>query len=255
MLSKKHKLLVSFLTAFTKQTKNKEKTMENRRLFQLDNRLLACGQFVQKNTKLVDVGTDHAYLPIWLVESGIISRAIACDLREGPLLNAQKNIKKYGLTDKIITRISDGLTTVQPDEADTIVIAGMGGEIITQILQNAPWLKNINKNIILQPMTHDETLRKFLKEQNFTIIDEIPVFSHNKIYSVINAKFSNEKILTGNLYEFIGKICAKSSPEAKIYISQKIYKLKKQLLGIKKSENFEKYNQIFNAIKDLEKLL
>lgn len=229
--------------------------MKNNRLFKLDNRLLACSKFVPVGANIVDVGTDHAYLPIWLAKNNIINHAIASDLREGPLLNAKNNIEKYGLSSKIETRLSDGLNEIAPNEVDTVIIAGMGGEIIAKILENAPWLKDSKKNIILQPMSQDELLRNFLRKENFLIKEEIPVLSHNKIYSVINAHFSQSEIKSDPLYEFIGKINSDFSNEANIYITKKVHRLKNQLLGLKSQKNIYEYERILYIIRELEKRL
>ena len=229
--------------------------MNSKRLFKLDNRLLACSKFIKKNSNIADIGTDHAYLPIWLIKNNLISHAIACDLREGPLLNAKNNIDKYGLKEYIEMRLSNGLENVNATEVDTIVIAGMGGEIIAKIINDAPWLKNSNKNIILQPMSNDEFLREFLKIQNFEIIDEIAVLSRNKIYSAMSVKFSNEKFYTSSLYTYIGKIHTHTSIETSIYINKKIGSLKNRLLGFAKEKKFLEHKKILNVIKELEVIL
>lgn len=229
--------------------------MNQKRLFKLDNRLIACTKFIKRNSKIADIGSDHAYLPIWLIKNNIIDYAIASDVREGPLLNAKKNIEKYHLSQKIETRLSDGLQNIKSSEADTIVIAGMGGEIISKIIKDANWLKNTNKNIILQPMSQDEYLRNFLLTENFQIIDEIIASSHEKIYSVMNVKFSKDKIYVDTLYPYIGKIKPTHTNEFNVYINQKIGKLKNKILGLKNQKNISKYEELFNIIKKLENCL
>ena len=227
--------------------------MNFNRLFKLDNRLLACCNFIKPNAKIADIGTDHAYLPIWLTLHDRIDYAIACDLRRGPLLNAENNIKKYNLESKIETKLSDGLKNVPKNKADTIIIAGIGGEIIAQIIKSAKWLKDYSKTLILQPMSNDESLRIFLKNEGFEIVDEIAVSSHNKIYSVMNVKFSKNKIITDTLYDFIGKINPKASNESITYINRKISSLNNKILGFKPS-SYE-YKHIHKAIKDLKNIL
>ena len=106
---------------------------------QLTNRLLLCAEMVSENKKTVDVGTDHAYLPIWLTLNNKINFALACDVKTGPLKNADKNIRKYDLENIIKTRISDGLKNVNEAEAEQIIIAGMGGNIISNILDECKW--------------------------------------------------------------------------------------------------------------------
>ena len=97
-------------------------------LFRLGNRLALCASMVREGTKLADIGTDHAYLPIWLARKGRISSAIAADVKPLPLRSAEQNIRRYHVEEQITTRLSDGLRALSPDEAGDIVLAGMGGE-------------------------------------------------------------------------------------------------------------------------------
>ena len=122
-------------------------------LFRLGNRLALCASMVREGTKLADIGTDHAYLPIWLARKGRISSAIAADVKPLPLRSAEQNIRRYHVEEQITTRLSDGLRALSPDEADDIVLAGMGGELIIRLIGEAPWLKAGDKRLILQPMT------------------------------------------------------------------------------------------------------
>ena len=133
----------------------------NRPMFRLDPRLELCASFVREGCRLADIGTDHAYLPVWLLKKEKISYAIAADIHLGPLRRAEKNIRKYHVEEKVSIRLSDGLETVFPIEVDDIVIAGMGGETIAKIIAEAPWLKDEKKHLILQPMTSAEDLRRY----------------------------------------------------------------------------------------------
>ena len=142
------------------------------RLFTLDKRLLLCASFVRENCTLADIGTDHAYLPIWLVKNGIINSALACDINEGPLNSGKADVDRFELSDKITLRLSDGLKNVNENEADDIVIAGMGGELITKILSECEWAKTKGKHFILQPMTKCEVLISWLCENGFEIIEQ-----------------------------------------------------------------------------------
>ena len=108
----------------------------------LDSRLSLAGSFVRDGAVVADIGTDHAYLPVWLLLEGKITRAIAADLREGPLARAKLTAKEYDCNKNIAFRLCDGLSGITPEEADTIVIAGMGGETIAAILEQAAWTKD-----------------------------------------------------------------------------------------------------------------
>lgn len=160
--------------------------MEN---IKLNERLMTAVQFVREGSKLADIGTDHGYLPIFLILEGRISFAIAADINKGPLDKADENIHKYSLDGKIKTALCDGLTRIDKREVDDIAIFGMGGELIVKILDEAPWLKDTSKRLILQPMTHPEKLRKYLADNGYRIIGEALSFDRGKIYQTICAEY------------------------------------------------------------------
>ncbi len=228
--------------------------MKPYRLFSLDERLACCVKFVRKNAKVVDVGTDHAYLPIYLVKTGIITHAIASDLREGPLANAEKNINRYGLAEHIKTVLSNGLENVPETEADDIIISGMGGEVIIDIIK-AKWLKNTDKRLILQPMSEDEKLRDFLKDNKFFIEREEAVISKNKVYTVMSVKYVEQKFNVQKLYTYIGQLKAHSSLEAATYIQKKIKSLEKRAIGLKTLNKTSEYVEICEIIEELKRLI
>ena len=152
-----------------------------------NGRLSLCADMVRGGSRLADIGTDHGYLPIALCLSGAFPSALACDINPLPLRSAQENIAKYGLSDRIQTRLSDGLKAVRPDEADDIVIAGMGGELIRDILAAAPWVKDETKKLILQPMTHHEDLVMWLVENGFAITEQKAALDEGKYYTAFSA--------------------------------------------------------------------
>lgn len=160
--------------------------MEN---IKLNERLLTAVQFVREGSKLADIGTDHGYLPISLILEGRIAFAIAADINRGPLDKADENIHKYALDGKIKTVLCDGLRSIDKDEVDDVAIFGMGGELIVKILDEAPWLKDPAKRLILQPMTHPEKLRKYLADNGYRIIGEALSFDRGKIYQTICAEY------------------------------------------------------------------
>jgi tRNA (adenine22-N1)-methyltransferase len=119
---------------------------------------------------LADVGTDHAYLPAALVLEGKIGGAIAADLRQGPLSRAKETVREYGLNGKIAFRLCDGLSGIRPEEVNAVSIAGMGGETIAMILEAAPWTREQNTALVLQPMSSMDELRRWCKhgKMNYT---------------------------------------------------------------------------------------
>ena len=159
------------------------------RLFTLSPRLAECAGLVRVGARLADVGADHAKLPVWLARQGLIESAVACDVSPGSLASANRNITLHRAGHMVKTRLSDGLTGIDPDEADDIVIAGMGGELIAEILSGASWIKNPRYNLILQPMSRPERLRRWLLESGFEIISEKAVPDAGRLYVVIQARF------------------------------------------------------------------
>lgn len=155
----------------------------------LNERLKMAADMVKHGSLLVDIGTDHAYLPVFLVKNGCCPKAVAADLRKGPLENARETVSSNGLSDKIELRLSDGLNSISAQEAQSIVIAGMGGTLISDILSKAEWIKNPDIRLILQPQTHSEDVRKFLFENGFKILSENACFSQGRAYICLCAEY------------------------------------------------------------------
>lgn len=165
-------------------------------------RLKLIASLVPDGARVCDIGTDHAYLPIELIKSGKASRVIATDIREKPLENARKNIQKSGVTE-IDLRLCDGLSAVEKSETDAVIIAGMGGEVISGIISRAKWLKEKPYTLlILQPTTSPEDLRRFLIANCFEITSDTAISENGKLYSVMTAVFTGNKIsVPGYFYE------------------------------------------------------
>ena len=158
------------------------------RLMELTPRLRSVADLVPKGAKFADVGTDHAYLPVWLLQRGIIDHALACDLRRGPLERARATAEKYSLTKHMDFRLCDGLAGVRPGEADTIAIAGMGGETIAAILSAASWVWREGCLLLLQPMSAQPQLRLWLQQHGYTIAREILTREGNTIYTTFQVE-------------------------------------------------------------------
>jgi len=148
----------------------------------LSPRLRSVGELVPEGCRYADVGTDHAYLPVWLLQSGTIDHAIVSDLRQSPLDRARQTAARYGLTEFLDFRLCDGLTGIDPDETDTVSIAGMGGETIADILAAVPWAAQGARRWILQPMSAAEDLRAYLNGNGFRIDSEYLTQEGGTIY-------------------------------------------------------------------------
>ena len=191
----------------------------------LGERLNAIETLIPKGVRVADIGTDHGHLPISLIRSGKCSRVIACDIREKPLENARKNIEKTA-TEGIELRLGDGLSPISPDDADYIVIAGMGGEVIAGILAAASWIKSEKYTLLLQPMTSADALRKYLSENLFKIESETAVGDSGKLYTVIKAVYSGFPQPTDEAFLRIGLLRADTDAACQ-YIDKQIKIVKK----------------------------
>lgn len=154
----------------------------------LSERMKAVAAMVTNGNILADVGTDHGYIPIMLVQRGYIPGAIAMDINEGPLQRARENIRAHELQEKIDTRLSDGVRSLKEGEADSIVIAGMGGELMIRILTEGGSVCRSAKELILQPQSEIQKVRRFLRENEYRIVDENMVFEDGKYYSVMKVE-------------------------------------------------------------------
>ena len=150
---------------------------------ELTPRLRAIAEQVPQGARLADIGTDHGYLPVWLLLSGQIDRAIAADLREGPLKRAKETAARFGMGDRVDFRLCDGLSGIRPEEVDAAAIAGMGGETIASILEAAPWTKE-GTLLLLQPMTGFAELRRWLQENGYRILKECLACEGKRLYSI-----------------------------------------------------------------------
>ncbi len=148
-------------------------------------RLRMAADLVPAGARLADVGTDHAYLPAALILKGKIPWAIAADLRRGPLDRARATVREYGLTGKVAFRLCDGLTGIRPDEVDAAAIAGMGGETIASILSAAPWTREEDVPLILQPMSSMPELRGWLQANGFSIQEERLAKEGDTLYTAL----------------------------------------------------------------------
>ncbi len=171
---------------------------------ELTERLLAACSFVRGGSYLIDVGTDHAYLPIYLAENGIISSATASDINEGPCESARKHIAENGFAGKIEVRQANGLIGHSARGKTDIVIAGMGGALISEILEKADFIKQSDVRLILQPMRNVPDLRSYLLGNGFEIIDEALAREEDRIYEIICAEYSGEKREASELSLLLG---------------------------------------------------
>ena len=152
---------------------------------ELSVRLQAVADMVTEGTKVADVGTDHAYIPIYLVEHDKNPSAIAMDINRGRLKKAEENISSHNLENKIETRLSDGLKQLHLGEADSVVIAGMGGGLVVKIMEEGTLHKKYVKEWILQPQSEISKVRQYLNENGYCIVEENMVIDEGKFYPMM----------------------------------------------------------------------
>ena len=152
----------------------------------LQPRLRLLAEMTPPGGRLADIGTDHGYLPVWLLQEGRIPSAIASDVGAEPLEHARRTAEEYE-TQGLDFRLCDGLSGIEPEETDTVVIAGMGGETIRDILRAAPWAADGRHTLLLQPQSRAEALRRFLAEHGYAIAREALVRDRGFLYPVIEA--------------------------------------------------------------------
>lgn len=162
-------------------------------MVKLSNRLLTVASFVTNGNVLADVGTDHGYIPIYLLQAGKIPRAIAMDINAGPLERAKEHIAQYGFGDYIETRLSDGVDALCPKEAESILIAGMGGGLILHILKDGEIVCREAKELILQPQSEIERVRQYLWSNGYVILEEEIVFEDEKFYPMMRVQYQGER--------------------------------------------------------------
>ena len=172
----------------------------------LTPRLSAAASLVRGGGIIADIGTDHGYLPVYLVQAGRVKGAIAADIGKMPLQNAAKTVEGYGLGDLITLRLSDGLREFSEADADEFVFAGMGGTLIAEKLAETPWIKNSNLHFVFQPQSRAEDLRRFLFDNGFCINTELAVHEGRRVYITFDAEYTGEVKPFNDWDCFIGKL-------------------------------------------------
>lgn len=209
----------------------------------LKNRLYTVLTLVPLGARVADIGTDHGHLPISLIKAGVSPLVIASDINERPLLSAKINVEKTS-TENIELRLGDGLSTIKHSEVDCIVVAGMGGEVISSILENCSWIKDERYTLILQPMTSADALRRYLYNNGFEIKSEVAVEDSGKLYTVIKAAFCGNYTSKSEAFYRVGRLNP-DNPIDRRYI-QKQFKIARKCV-----EDLEKTNNDASLYKEI----
>lgn len=201
----------------------------------LDKRLRAAAELVPVRARLADIGSDHAYLPIALCLENKIECALASDINEGPVAAAVANIDKNGLSSRITAIRADGLGGARDFSPDCITVLGMGGELIVSILDAAPWIKEEGITLILQPMTHAETVAKYLAAQGFAVKKETIVMENgrdDRIYRIICAEYDGQIRELSEAEAYVGALDEKRlDGDTRAYVSRCVRSLETRMNG------------------------
>lgn len=225
---------------------------------ELSLRLKKIASMVEKCTRIADIGTDHAYIPIYLVKNEICESAIATDINKGPIEKAKINIYSENLSDRIECRIGGGFSTIKPGEVQCSIIAGMGGNLIRDIIKEGMEVFKSIDYCILQPVQNPEVLREYIYRCGYEILDEELCIEDNKFYEIMKIKFDRKPVYLDPIYYEISKVLIdKRHPLVEEYISYKLekyYKIREYIVE-DTANSQRKKAEITKKIVSLEELL
>lgn len=226
---------------------------------EISNRLKKIASMIEKCYCIADIGTDHGYLPIYLIKNKICDKAIASDINRGPINKARLNISINKLDEKIECRLGSGLSTIKPFECNGIIIAGMGGNLIRDIIADGENIVSKADFAVLQPVQNPEVLREFIYKKGYTILDEELCIDENVFYEII--KISQDKTLKKEkidpiYYEISKTLLDKRHPLMLQYIDFKINRYKQIFNQIKEESSWavKRKNQVSDKIERLKEM-
>ena len=220
----------------------------------LSNRLLACASFVRPGDRVADIGCDHCYLGLHLLQTGVAESIIASDVNEGPLMSAIRNAEKFGLRDKMRFYLSDGLRNI-PRDFDCAVCAGMGADTMISILEAAPWVRKEQYRLILQCQSKRPELRRYLSDHGFRIRRETLARDGKFIYPVMEVVWGEADPLTPAQCHISPALLESHSELLPEFLERVIGGLEASVAGLSRSggEKYEYYKEVLQELKDLTK--
>lgn len=237
----------------------------------LTSRLKKIADFVEQEDKVADIGTDHGYIPVYLKREKKVDKIIASDINELPLKNASKYIKSAGLSEDIELRLGNGMEVLDMNEVDTVILAGMGGILISEIMEKDKNLTESIKKFILQPMVGRYELGKYLEKNSFKIENEVIAKEGEKIYQIIKVRVKDsedsnfiikkseakESLLDDEdlKYEISRKLIYSEDENLEEFLLKKIEKLDRIIESIEKNSEKTNFSYLNKMIKKREKLL
>lgn len=212
-------------------------------------RLLTAASLVREGATVADVGTDHAYLPIYLLSIGIAKSAVASDINEGPLSRAEANVRRFGLDGQISLRLTPGLSGIEAYAPTDILICGMGGELIASILEAAEFVRDSSIRLILQPMSSARELRLWLAANGFAVVEERFAAEKDKLYVVLCAHYTGAPYTLSDVDSYVG--LGTADPLFGEWIKRQIAAIGKQVNGLAKAGREDPVlNTLFCGLQD-----
>lgn len=221
----------------------------------MSKRLKRVADSVTAGARLADIGTDHGYVPIYLLEKGICPRAVASDVNSGPLERARGHIIEAGLEDKIALRKGSGLKPVDVSEVDTVVIAGMGGDLICQILSDSPEFMAAGKELVLQPQAEIFKVRRLLHERNYRIDQEWNLMDEGKYYVVILARPGEETYDHKGDYEYGRVLIRQKDPLLRRHLQGQLAKKKAIISRLSVEKHGERIRELKEETREIRRIL
>lgn len=218
----------------------------------LSDRLLACAGFVTPGSRVADIGCDHGYLGIHLLQNGLASSMIESDINEAPLQSALHNAHKYGVADKMSFYLSDGVSNI-PRDFDTLICAGMGADTMIHILDSAPWLKDRRYKLILQCQSKRPELRKYLYANGYSITRETLAQDGKFIYPITEVVYESAEPLSPAGYHITPALLCSGSELLPAFLERVMFGLQTSVNGLSRTGG-EKYEELKAILEELQKI-
>lgn len=222
----------------------------------LSNRLQACCEFITPGDRVADIGCDHGYLGICLLQKGIAASVIAADVNPMPLDSARQNARKYGVWDKISFHLSDGVKNI-PRDFDTLVCAGMGADTMISILEAAPWLRSGQYRLILQCQSRRPELRQYLYSSGFSIQAETLAQDGKFIYPITEVIYAPAAPLSPGGYHISPALLASGSPLLPAFYDRVVSGIKTTVAGLSRTggEKLAHYEAVLSELLEMEEMI
>ena len=220
----------------------------------ISNRLLLCAAMVPPGSRVADIGTDHGYLAVYLLQNEICPFVTAADLREQPLQKARENAARFGVSENMQFFLSDGLQSIPPGAADTIIMAGMGGDLMVRILEAAPWVCDARYTLILQPQSAGQALRQYLAGHGFAIEREALAKDGHFFYTVLRAKKGSMPPLSPGQQYASPQLLREGGPLLGPYLARIEAALAGTVQGLQKADEPEKLCYYETALAEIREM-